>query len=410
MNNLLSQSLSLPCGAVLKNRIAKSAMSETLGTRNYSSDERMVRLYQRWAEGGSGLLITGNVMISSTALGEAGNIVIEKRGDHHHLAPWAKAGTLNQTHLWMQINHPGKQSPKFLSKEPVAPSSIPLRPPLDKMFNIPRALTEFEIQEIIQAFAYAAKTAKTSGFTGVQIHGAHGYLVSQFLSPHHNQRNDQWGGTLKNRMRFVLNIYEAIRTEVGKDFPVSIKLNSADFQKGGFTKEESMEVVQNLSELGMDLIEISGGTYEAPVAMTGISHKESTRRREAYFLDYCQEVRAKVKTPLMLTGGFRTLEGINMALNSGACDAIGLARSIAINPDFPNELLEGKNTQSKVKFLTSGFKGLDKMVPLEITWYAHQIHRIGRGLKPKPNLSVIWSIIYSIFSTGFKSIKRVRAK
>ena len=409
--NQLVNPLKLPCGAVIKNRIGKSAMSENMGTKDYNSNNSLNTLYERWAKGGAGLLITGNIMIDHTALGEPRNVVFEKGHSDANLIEWAKAGSQNQTHLWAQINHPGKQSPKFLSEAPVSPSAIGLKPPLNKMFNQPRALTEKEIYDIIDRFAYAAKASKENGFTGVQIHGAHGYLVSQFLSPRHNQRTDQWGGTMENRMRFVSQVYQTIRKEVGTQYPVSIKLNSADFQKGGFTQEESMAVVQHLSEQGMDLIEISGGTYEAP-AMTGKRKdiKESTQKREAYFLDYCVAVRKFVKTPLMLTGGFRTSEVMNDAIGSGACDMIGLARSIAVNPEFPNELLTGKSVESSVKQLTTGLKFLDNIVPLEIVWYAEQLKLMSRGENPQPNMSALKAALGTILNIGMQGLKKVRAK
>ncbi len=409
--NLLANELKLPCGAVIKNRIGKSAMSENMGSKGGNSNETLNKLYERWAKGGSGLLITGNIMIDHTALGEPRNVVFEKGHSDENLKEWTKAGTQNNTHLWAQINHPGKQSPKFLSKRPVSPSAIGLKPPLNRMFNQPRELTEKEIYDLIERYAFAAKISKENGFTGVQIHGAHGYLVSQFLSPRHNQRTDQWGGTIENRMRFVSLIYQAMRKEVGNQFPVSIKLNSADFQKGGFTKEESMTVVQHLSEQGMDLIEISGGTYEVP-AMTGREKavKESTKNREAYFLDYCEEVRKIVKTPLMLTGGFRTSKVMNDALASGACDMIGLARSIAVNPEFPNDLLSGKNVESPVKLLSTGLKFLDNIVPLEIVWYTEQLKMMGRGENPQPNMSPMKAAMNTILHIGMQGLKKVRAK
>jgi 2,4-dienoyl-CoA reductase-like NADH-dependent reductase (Old Yellow Enzyme family) len=386
-------------------------MSENMSTKDHKSNSSLNILYERLAKGGSGLLITGNIMIDHTALGEPRNVVFEKGHPDTNLIEWAKAGTQNNTHLWAQINHPGKQSPKFLSNVPVSASAIGLKPPLNKIFNEPRALTEKEIYDIIDRFAYAAKISKESGFTGVQIHGAHGYLVSQFLSPRHNQRIDQWGGTIENRMRFVSQVYQAIRKEVGNQYPVSIKLNSADFQKGGFTNEESMAVVQHLSEQGMDLIEISGGTYEAP-AMTGKQKdiKDSTRKREAYFLDYCKEVRKIVKTPLMLTGGFRTSEFINETIASGVCDMIGLARSIAVNPELPNELLAGKSVVSSVKQLTTGLKFLDNIVPLEIVWYAEQLKMMGEGKNPQPNMSVLKAALGTILHIGMQGLKKVRAK
>lgn len=405
--DLINKSITLPCGVTLKNRIAKSAMSENMATQEHRANTKFEQLYQRWANGGASLLMTGNVMIDKDALGEPNNVVVESGRDYQDLVAWAKAGTENNTNLWIQINHPGKQSPKFLSSAPVAPSAIPLRAPLNKTFNTPRELSEPEIHTIIDKFAFVAKTAKNCGFTGVQIHGAHGYLVSQFLSPHHNQRNDQWGGSLQNRMRFVLEIYDRIRAAVGEKFPVGIKLNSADFQRGGFSQEESMEVVQTLSKRGMDLIEISGGSYEAPRMMGA---QQSTSEREAYFLDYCLEVRKHVHTPLMLTGGFRSLHGMHAALSAGACDVIGLGRSIVINPNFPNELLLGKDTKSSVHKITTGIQALDKMFPLEIVWYTNQIHRMGKSLNPKPNQHAAVSILQSLVGMGLHSLKRVRAK
>jgi 2,4-dienoyl-CoA reductase-like NADH-dependent reductase (Old Yellow Enzyme family) len=403
----ISDSLMLPCGATIKNRIGKSAMSENMGSKGFVSNEFFQTLYQRWADGGTGLLITGNVMVDQRALGEARNVVIEKGISDPSLKNWAEAGKKNHTQIWVQLNHPGKQSPKFLSKVPVAPSAIPLKKPLSRVFNTPRALSDLEIIEIIERFAYAAKVCKESGFTGVQIHGAHGYLVSQFLSPTHNQRADKWGGSIENRMRFVSEIYQAIRKEVGAQFPISIKLNSADFQKGGFSKEDSMKVVQHLSELGMDLIEISGGTYETPV-MTGTNIKESTKAREAYFMDYCEEVRKIVKTPLMLTGGFRSSQGMNEALAAGVCDMIGIARSLAINPDFSNELLSGKDVKSLVKPLSTGFPFLDRTFPLEIVWYTDQLHLMGKGQDPNIHRSALRSVFSMILELGMNGLRKVR--
>jgi 2,4-dienoyl-CoA reductase-like NADH-dependent reductase (Old Yellow Enzyme family) len=188
-------------------------------------------------------------------------------------------------------------------------------------------------------------------------------------------------------MRFAAEVYRAIRRAVGPAFPVGIKLNSADFQRGGFAPEESMEVVRALSGQGMDLIEISGGTYESP-EMTGVRRRASTVAREAYFLEYCEQVRRHAACPLMLTGGFRTREGMDAALGSGACDLVGLGRSVALEPGFPRRLISDPGARSGVKPLTTGFAFLDKLVPLEITWYTQQIQRIGAGLSPKPDLSV----------------------
>ncbi len=407
---MIEKSLKLPCGAIIKNRIAKSAMSENMADAGHAPGFKFTNLYSTWARGGAGLVITGNVMLDLNALGEPHNVVIEK--DHEcleELHAWAKAGTQNDTHLWMQINHPGKQSPKFLSNTPMAPSAIAYESHMKNMFNKPRALTAQEIGEIVERFAYTSEKAKSAGFTGVQIHGAHGYLVSQFLSPRHNQRTDQWGGSLENRMKFVIDVYQAIRVAVGPNFPIGIKLNSADFQKGGFSEEDSMQVVKTLSELGMDLIEISGGTYEAPKMMEGAKKKDSTVKREAYFLEYCEKVKKLIDTPLLLTGGFRSKEGMEEALATGACEMIGLARSLAIDPDFPNKLISNEDVKSQVRPLTSGIKAVDKIIPIEITWYTEQLHRMGKGKDPVPNASVIMSVLRTVFGIGSAMLRRTRA-
>ena len=276
------------------------------------------------------------------------------------------------------------------------------------MFNKPRELTEAEILDVIQRFGYAAKVVKESGFQGVQIHGAHGYLVSQFLSSRHNQRTDQWGGSIQNRMRFVQEVYKEMRKNVGAQFPIGIKLNSADFGRGGFTHEEAILVAQSLSDLGIDLIEISGGSYEAPV-MTGAKMKESTQKREAYFLEYAAAIKKVIKCPLMVTGGFRTGEFINMALEEGNLDIVGLGRALCLNPEFSKQVIAGEKVVSDVHPLTSGFKVVDAIFPLEIIWYTMQIHRMGAGKKPKPKAGVYSSIIHSAMDIGVQSIKRVRS-
>lgn len=390
----LAQPLTLPNGVVVKNRLLKSAMSEALGARDGAPTPELTHLYQAWAEGGIGLCITGNVMIDHAALGEPGNVVIE---DERHLAElktWAKAATRNGTQCWVQLNHPGKQAPKGLNQETVAPSAVPFRADMQAFFATPRELSDIEVQALVLRYANAAAVVKKAGFSGVQIHGAHGYLVSQFLSPHHNTRTDIWGGSPEKRRRFVLEVYRAIRKKVGPKFPVGIKLNSADFQRGGFTEEESLDTIRALADAGMDLIEISGGTYEAP-AMTGVkTHqepvKESTRQREAYFLEFAEKARATVGTPLAVTGGFRSGKGMAQAIQSGAVDMVGLARILAIEPDVPQRLLSGKAPVHQVKPITTGIKAIDKMGILEISWYTGQLKRIGRGEAPKPNESGLW--------------------
>ncbi len=404
----LSTELKLPCGATLPNRLAKSAMSEDMAEKGHIPGVSFYNAYLKWAEGGTGLLITGNIMVDSQHRGEANNVIIEKNLDNHRqLKSWALATKNKKTHLWAQLNHPGKQTPRFLTKTPVAPSAIPLAPPLNNIFNTPRELSENEIREIISRFAYAAKIAKECGFQGVQIHGAHGYLVDQFLSSAHNQRNDQWGGSLENRMRFVTEIYKAIRAFVGALFPIGIKINSADLNKGGFTHEEALLVAKILSDLGIDLIEVSGGSYESPT-MTGKKIKGSTQKREAYFLNYAKDIKDVVKCPIMVTGGFRTGSFMNLALKNNELDLIGLARPLCINPNFSNQLLNGEKIESQVSPISSGFKILDQLFPLEIIWYTMQIKRLGKKKNPIPSANVYYVILKTALVTGIQSFKKVR--
>ena len=371
-------------GFTLKNRLMKGAMSEALATADGIVTAPLLRLYDTWGQGGLGCSITGNVMIDQRAKNEPGVVVIEDERDLPALKAWAAIGKKYNMVQIVQLSHPGKQCPRGLNKETVAPSAIGFAPEMAAVFGTPRELREDEIYDLIRRFGESARICKKAGFEGVQIHGAHGYLVSEFLSPKHNQRTDQWGGSLENRMRFVLEAFKEIRKQTGEGFIVGVKLNSADFQKGGFGEDESMAVVKALDALGVDFIEISGGTYEAP-AMTGV--KQSTRQREAYFLDFAEKVRGEVKTALMVTGGFRTRSGMDSALQSGACDLIGIARPLAVETDAPNNLVAGADVKYAVKPIKTGIKPFDNMGVMEIIWYAAQFKTIGAGKTPDPNLS-----------------------
>jgi len=399
----LQNELLLPCGVKLPNRIAKSAMSENMTPKHNGPTQSLIHAYQRWANGGCGLIITGNIMVDSKAIGEPGNVIVEDRSDFKLLQQWASVVKDTDLHIWPQINHPGRQAIGTFNKEVVAPSAIMLKMKgFSSMFKKPRALTETEILDIIERFGNTALILKEAGFTGVQIHGAHGYLVSQFLSPLANHRKDKWGGSLENRARFVLEIYKNIRKKVGATFPIGIKINSADFQRGGFTEEESMEVVQLLSAEGMDLIEISGGTYEQP-AMMNINQKKSTQEREAYFLDYVKKVRKLVKTPLMLTGGFRTVATMESALSEGALDVVGLARPFSLYPDLPNRIFSGELKRIDVPSPKTGLKMFDASGFVDIMWHEIHIRRLGEGKKPNPKLSA-YSVIGHNLSTTIKKL------
>lgn len=406
---LLAQPLTLANGTTLPNRLAKSAMSEALADADSRVSPRLIRLYAQWARAGLGLMMTGNVMIDRRALGEPGNVVIEDDRDAARLRDWARAGTAHGTPLWMQINHPGKQAIRGLNAENVAPSAVPFKPELARLFPTPRALRPDEIEALVRRFASTAGIARKAGFSGVQIHGAHGYLVSQFLSPHHNRRDDDWGGTPAKRRRFVMAVYAAMRAEVGPDFPIGIKLNSADFQKGGFSEAESLDAVLALAEAGIDLVEISGGTYEAPTMMLGQA-RTSTRRREAYFLEFAAKVRAQTTVPLMVTGGFRTAAGMNTALADGHLDLVGLARLLAVEPDVPQRLLAGQDPTQVIRPIRTGIPLVDNSGGMEVTWYTRQLRRISDGRAPLPDESGLKSFLLDLPEKGIGIFRNRRLR
>lgn len=349
---MLDQPLTLPCGAVLPNRLAKAAMTEGLATPDGRPTPELERLYGIWSDGGAGMLLTGNIIVDKDHLERPGNVIIDREPDADmaaRLKAWATAGKRGGNHLWAQISHGGRQTQKLVNPNPKSASDVALALP-GGQFAKPTPLTKEEIADLVKRWAIAAGACKDAGFTGVQIHGAHGYLVSQFLSPRVNLRDDEYGGSLENRARFLREIVAATRARVGPDFPISVKLNSADFQKGGFAFEDSLQVVKWLEEDSVDLIEISGGTYEQPKLMgvDGMEEEEkqnvapSTAAREAYFVDFAKAMQAEVNVPLMVTGGFRTRAAMAQALESGAADVIGLGRPTCVITDAPRQLIEGR--------------------------------------------------------------------
>ncbi len=352
MDNPLAQPLDLPCGAQLPNRLSKAAMTEGLATSRGVPTPELERLYGLWSKGGAGMLLSGNIQVDADHLERPGNVVIDREPDEEMqaaLSRWAKAATANGNHFWAQISHAGRQTQKNVNPNPKAPSAIKIDLP-GGQFGEPIALTITEIEDIVRRFGIAAAAVRDAGFTGVQIHGAHGYLISQFLSPRSNQRTDQYGGELKNRARLLLDIVNTVREVVGAGFPVAVKLNSADFQKGGFAFEDSLQVSQWLEEAGVDLIEISGGTYEQPklLGVEGLEEEEkqsvaqSTQKREAYFVDFALAMQEKVSIPLMVTGGFRQRSVMERVVREGSADVIGLGRPMCVMTDAPKRLLNGE--------------------------------------------------------------------
>jgi 2,4-dienoyl-CoA reductase-like NADH-dependent reductase (Old Yellow Enzyme family) len=390
-------------------------MTEGVADAKNRATERHATLYRRWADGGAGLLLTGNVQVDRCYLERAGNIVIDGPQDAAQLTAleaMAEAGASSGAHLWMQISHAGRQTPKLVASEPVGPSNIPVALPGGR-FGKPRALSGDEIRDVIGRFAFAAGVAEQTGFTGVEIHSAHGYLLSEFLSPRVNVRDDEWGGSLENRARLLLETVRAVRAKVGHDFAVAVKLNSADFQKGGFSFEDCLQVIELLNKEGLDLLEISGGNYEQPrlMGIEGLEPvfeekvRESTRAREAYFFDYAVAARQVATMPIMVTGGFRSAQGMNEALSGGDVDAIGLARPLCVDPAFPAKILSGELHEApdvdKDIRIGPGFLGPASPITAikaingfaRIGWYYEQIYRLADGLEPDLSMSALKALI-----------------
>lgn len=370
--------LTLPCGVTLLNRIAKAAMSEQLGAIDGSPSQTLTRLYSAWGRGGAGLLITGNVMIDRRAYVEPRNVTLDDERYLEAVGNWARAGARDGAVMVMQINHPGRVAVGPLHRRPVGPSALR---PQALGFNLrkPRALSLDDIADLRCRFARTAELAVAAGFSGVQVHAAHGYLLSQFLSPVANQRDDRYGGSPENRRRLLLEVVADVRTAIGPNAVLSVKLNSADFQSGGLEEGESLDAAVALERAGIDLLEISGGNYEAP-AMTGVV-SGSTRAREAYFLRYAENLRARTTLPIMLTGGIRTIDFIDEVLGQGAVDVVGLGRPFAVRPGIAADLLSGS---AEPQVLPRAPRiPLRAATPinsyLQLAWHAANFRRIAAG-------------------------------
>lgn len=390
-------------------------MTEGLADADDNPTEALNNLYRKWSAGGPCLLITGNVLVDRRYLERAGNVVVEDDRAMAQLKSWVKAGQQNGCQMWMQINHPGRQCQRTVNMRPISPSDVQLKKV--GLFGRPRAMTEQDIDEVIGRFVTTAKLAKQAGFSGVQIHSAHGYLNSQFLSPITNRRTDKWGGLLENRARFLRKIIRSIREALGHDFPIGVKLNSADFQKGGFTTDECIQVAGWLAQDSIDLLEISGGSYESLSFLGADSAdvRESTRRREAYFIEYANAIRESAQIPIMITGGFRNREVMERAVSSGEVDVVGLARPYCTQPDLSNLLLSGDLDTVDVfendLVLGKGVWGSNSPLSLiktindvgAVGFYYYQIIRLAQGLQPDTDLTVwqaFWRHIKNDFALG----------
>jgi 2,4-dienoyl-CoA reductase-like NADH-dependent reductase (Old Yellow Enzyme family) len=382
--------LALPNGAVVPNRLAKAAMEENMADADHAPSPSLLRLYRSWAEGGAGLIVTGNVMVDSRAMTGPGGVILEHERHLDRFRNWAQAARARNAQVWLQLNHPGRQMMAALGQPSWAPSAVALElGALSKKFALPQAMTEKEIGEIHARFLRSALLAERSGFNGVQIHAAHGYLLSQFLSPLSNKRSDQWGGSLANRARLLLDIVRDVRKAVSPGFAVAVKLNSADFQRGGFSPDDAKQVVERLNELQVDLVELSGGSYEAP-AMQGQTRDGRTLAREAYFLEFARDIAAVARMPLMVTGGIRRREVAERVIASGIAMA-GMATALAINPKLPSEWRAGQDSSAALRPITWNNKMLGALANQARVKY--QLKRLGQGRATDPAISPLRALI-----------------
>jgi 2,4-dienoyl-CoA reductase-like NADH-dependent reductase (Old Yellow Enzyme family) len=329
-DKVLFETLELPCGVKLKNRIAKSAMSDSLGDGTGHPTAEQNRLYQRWAQGGLALSIISEVQPSPGYAEKPGNLVLDMNSDMSKFEALAEHGSQNGALLWLQLGHAGALAYAPIST-PKGPSALDL-PDLQCA-----AMSLDEIHQIPLDFATTAKLAQNARFGGVQIHAAHGFLLSQFLSPLFNKRRDAYGGPIANRMKLLFQSISAVRDAVGPDFPIAVKLNSSDQLVGGLDEVDALEVIAALDASSVDLIDISGGTY-----FPGAKAASDGAGRGPYFIEFAKRARARTSKPLMLTGGFKTRTQAEDAVKSGLIDIVGLARALVLEPNLPNLWLDNQ--------------------------------------------------------------------
>ncbi|GAA1026321.1 MULTISPECIES: NADH:flavin oxidoreductase/NADH oxidase family protein [Amycolatopsis] len=377
-------------GPALANRLVKAAMEENMAGPGQVPGEPIRRLYRRWSAGGAGLLVTGNVMVHAEAMTGPAGIVLDERSPLEPFRAWADAAKSGGARVWMQINHPGRQVLANLPGVAWGPSEVKVDlGKQSKRFARPAAMTSDHIGQTVARFAETARRAEEAGFDGVEIHAAHGYLLSQFLSPLVNTRTDEWGGSLANRARLLLDIVRAVRAGVSSDFTVAVKLNSADFQRGGFDAADAGRVIEMLAPLGVDVVELSGGSYESP-AMSGRSADERTLAREAYFLTLAEELARTSPLPLMLTGGIVRRSVAEQVL-AGGIDLAGMGTALAVDPDLPKKWLHGEDAVVELEPVAIKDKALASAAGMARV--RRQLRRLGAGRAPRlrtnPKLALV---------------------
>ncbi|KAL6728253.1 hypothetical protein Aduo_010043 [Ancylostoma duodenale] len=353
--SILGQELTFRNGRTAQNRFLKAALTERISswdpkdpTKRGIPSQRIINLYDKWGHGKFGMILTGNICVDPWNLESAGNVVFSKENDGPELREackkWSAAMKQDGALAIAQISHAGRQTPEVVHAHPFSCSDVQLKAKRRFMgFGKPIALSLEQIKtEVIDRFVFAAKFARDHGFDGVQIHAAHGYLLSGFMSPTTNTRTDKYGGSPQNRMRVIQEVFQSIRKEIDAStgFLVGVKTNSVEFQEKGLSIEDAKQMCRMMERCGFDFVELSGGNIEIPA----FRHmRDSTRKREAFFLDFAEQIRPVFEKAIVyVTGGFRTAPAMVNAICDGITDGIGLGRPITAEPDLPAKILRGE--------------------------------------------------------------------
>ncbi|KAK4621764.1 NADH-dependent flavin oxidoreductase iccG [Fulvia fulva] len=439
--DLLSQPLTLPCGLTLPNRLVKCPMQETLAEPpNFEPPiSKFQNLYKIWSESQYGLLITGQVQVDIRYFSIAGDVCTHPGSTFGQVLDtwkeWASIAQKNGTPCIVQLAHPGRMSPagagnREAGEPPLCPSSVPVKLgdgwldklALDKVLGTPKEMSHEDIDQAVENFVRGAVVARDAGFAGCQIHGAHGFLVSQFLSPHTNRRTDEYGGSYEKRMTLLKRLVREIRARCPPPYCLGVKLNSADYMSGseGLQQEEALEQMKWLINCGMvDFVELSGGNAEQKTSglqssfgkktMSSAPRKrESTRIREAFFTDFAEKVQAlNSPIPIQLSGGFRSRTGMADAIESGVCDMVGLGRAAVLEPELPRKTLLNPEVDDDTAIgISHQIQGLwfTKFVPtkviggrLPIQFFYYNMRRLGNGMMSDPNATLPFIFFHNLW-------------
>jgi 2,4-dienoyl-CoA reductase-like NADH-dependent reductase (Old Yellow Enzyme family) len=330
-------------GMTMRNRMVRSATWEGMCEQDGRPTEKLINCYRDLAQGGIGLIISGYTFVRPDGKQFPG-----KMGIHTDEFARVYEELTSLVHdaggkIAVQLVHAGGQTDaNNAGRQPLAPSAVQI----DQFQEMPAELTKDEISEIIAAFAEGARRAKAWGFDGVQLHGAHGYLINQFLSPLTNRRTDEYGGSVENRCQFMLEVYRKVRESVGDDYPVFIKLNAADNLDGGLEVDDAIYAAKKLDEAGIDAIEISAGT-PASGEENPAREKILKPEKEAYNLPLAHRIKEAVNCPVMVVGGFRSYEVAESTIKDDGIDYIAMARPLIREPALANRWQQGDRSRAK---------------------------------------------------------------